>query len=121
MHPLSPGPVCVELPRLEAEITFIVENEERDSSLRSNLVSKDEKATQPCRGRRSKSACEGEEDNETSIRSDGARVSRKRQVRDTQHCPLGGADKSGLQGAEEECVRKDLCIPIQTGEDSRSC
>ena len=43
------------------------------------------------------------------------------QVRDTQHCPLGGADKSGLQGAEEERVREDLCIPIQTGEDSRSC
>ena len=122
MHPLSPRPVCVELPRLEAEIALIVEDEGRDSSLRSRLVSKDERPTQPCRGRRGKPPCEGgEEDDWISIRGDGARVTRRRQVRDTQHCPLGGADKSGLQGAEEERVREDLCIPIQTGEDSRSC
>ena len=69
MHPLSPRPVCVELPRLEAEIALIVEDEGRDSSLRSRLVSKDEKATQPCRGRGGKPSCEGvEEDDRDSIR-----------------------------------------------------
>ena len=29
--------------------------------------------------------------------------------------------KSGCQGAEEERVRKGLCVPAQTGEDNRSC
>ena len=123
MHPLSPGPLCVELPRLEAEIALIVENEgfTRDSALRSRLVSKDEGAHQPCRGRRGKPSCEGgEEDDWNSIRGDGARVTRRRQVHPTQHCRPSGAEEGGNQGAKEECLREDLCVPGQTGEDSGS-
>ena len=49
------------LTALVQKIALIVENEgfTRDSALRSRLVSKDEGAHQPCRGRRGKPCCEG--------------------------------------------------------------